>query len=101
MMLELTVFYSNGIDGLSGYSSRWVLPRTLAVNTGPNQQFRVDLLAPTAAADSMAERDILATIFETTPDDPARWDPLRSVTTSRRGRGRRSGSAWPRHSTRA
>ena len=75
MMLELTLFYSNGIDGLSGYSSRFVSPRTLAINSGPNQQFRVDLLAATAAADSMAEADILATVFETRPDDPARRGP--------------------------
>ena len=75
MMLELTVFYSNGIDGLSGYSSRFVSPRTLAINAGPNQQFRVDLLAPTAAADSMAEADVRATVFETRPDAPARRGP--------------------------
>ena len=75
MMLELTIFYSNGIDGLSGYSSRFVSPRTLAINAGPNQQFRVDLLAPTAAADSMAEADVRATVFETRPDAPARRSP--------------------------
>jgi D-alanyl-D-alanine carboxypeptidase len=75
MMLELTVFYSDGIDGLSGYSSRFVSPRTLALNAGPNQQFRVDLLAPTAAADSMADADVRATVFETRPDAPARLGP--------------------------
>ena len=75
MMLELTVFYVNGIDGLSGYSSAFVAPRTLATNAGPNQQFRVDVLAPTAAADSMAEADIRATVFETRPDAPARRGP--------------------------
>jgi D-alanyl-D-alanine carboxypeptidase len=75
VMLELTVFYSNGLDGLSGYSSRFVSPRTLALNAGPNQQFRVDLLAPTAAADSMAEADLRATVFETRPDAPSRLGP--------------------------
>ena len=75
VMLELTVFYVNGIDGLSGYSSRFVAPRTLAINAGPNQQFRVDLLAPTAAADSMADADLRATVFETRPDAPARRGP--------------------------
>ena len=75
MMLELTIFYVNGIDGLSGYSSRFVAPRTLAINAGPNQQFRVDLLAPTAAADSMAAADIRGTIFETLSDAPARQGP--------------------------
>lgn len=75
MMLELVVFYSNGIDGLSGYSGRFFSPRTLAVNSGANQQFRVDLLAPTATADSMAEADIRATVFNTRPDDPAQLGP--------------------------
>ena len=75
VMLEVTVFYTNGIDGLSGYSSRFVVPRTLAINAGPNQQFRIDLLAPTAAPDSMADADIRATVFETGPDAPARRGP--------------------------
>jgi CubicO group peptidase (beta-lactamase class C family) len=75
MMLELTIFYTNGNDGLSGYSARFVSPRTLALNAGPNQQFRVDLLAPTAAADSMADADVRATVFETRPDAPARRGP--------------------------
>ena len=48
-LLEMTVFYINGFDGLSGYSNRFVTPRTLALNAGPNQQFRVDLLDPSAA----------------------------------------------------
>ena len=50
-------------------------PRTLAINAGPNQQFRVDVLAPTAAADSMADADLRATVFETRPDAPARRGP--------------------------
>jgi hypothetical protein len=65
----------SGTDGLSGYSAQFVTPRTLAINAGPNQQFRVDVLAPTAAADSMAEADIRATVFETRPDAPARRAP--------------------------
>jgi D-alanyl-D-alanine carboxypeptidase len=75
VMLELTVFYANGFDGLSGYSAPFVAPRSLTANAGPNQQFRVDLLAPTAAADSMAETDLRATLFETRPDAPARRGP--------------------------
>jgi CubicO group peptidase (beta-lactamase class C family) len=75
MMLELTVFYTNGTDGLSGYSAAFAAPRSLAINAGPNQQFRVDLLAPTAAADSMADADVRATVFETRPDAPARRGP--------------------------
>jgi D-alanyl-D-alanine carboxypeptidase len=75
VMLELTVFYVNGFDGLSGYSVPFVAPRSLTINAGPNQQFRVDLLAPTAAADSMADADVRATVFETRPDAPARRGP--------------------------
>jgi CubicO group peptidase (beta-lactamase class C family) len=75
LMLELTVFYVNGSDGLSGYSAPFVTPRSLAINAGPNQQFRVDLLAPTAAPDSMADVDVRATVFETRPDAPARRGP--------------------------
>jgi len=74
-MLELTVFYVNGFDGLSGYSVPFAAPRTLAINAGPNQQFRVDVLAPTAAPDSMADADLRATVFETRPDAPARRGP--------------------------
>ena len=75
VMLELTVFYVNGTDGLSGYNVPFATPRTLAINAGPNQQFRVDVLAATAAADSMADADLRATVFETRPDAPARRGP--------------------------
>ena len=74
-LLELTVFYANGFDGLSGYSNWFVTPRTLALNAGPNQQFRVDLLSPTSAVDSMADADIRATVFETQPGSPTRRSP--------------------------
>ena len=75
MMLELTVFYVNGIDGLSGYSSAFAVPGRLAINAGPNQQFRIDIVAPTAAADSMEDADLHGTVFETGPDAPARRGP--------------------------
>jgi D-alanyl-D-alanine carboxypeptidase len=75
MMLELTVFYVNGIDGLSGYSSPFLAPAKLAVNAGPNQQFRVDVLAPAAPVDSMADTDLRATVFVTALDAPARRGP--------------------------
>jgi hypothetical protein len=60
---------------MSGYSAPFVTPRTLAINAGPNQQFRVDVLAPTAAADSMADADVRATVFDVRPSDPARRAP--------------------------
>jgi D-alanyl-D-alanine carboxypeptidase len=75
MMLELTVFYTSATDGLSGYSVPFSAPRTLALNAGANQQFRVDILAPTAAADSMTEADLRATVFETRRDAPGRLAP--------------------------
>jgi len=68
-VLEMSVFYRHGPDGLSGYSSRFVAAQTLAINRGPNQQFRIDLLSTSAAADSMLDSDILATVFVTKPDD--------------------------------
>ena len=63
----MTVFYTNGFDGLSGYSNRFVTPRTLALNAGPNQQFRVDLLAPLPPLTRWRMTDIRATVFETQP----------------------------------
>jgi CubicO group peptidase (beta-lactamase class C family) len=74
-MLQLTVFYVNGVDGLSGYSSAFASPKTLAVNTGPNQQFRIDLVATSVPIESMADGDVLATIFQTSPGDPTRKPP--------------------------
>lgn len=75
MMLELSVFYVNGIDGLSGYSGPFIAPGRLALDAGPNQQFRIDILSPTAAADSMDAADVRATVFQTAPDAPARRGP--------------------------
>ena len=37
--------------------------------------FRIDILAPTAAADSMEDADLRGTVFETGPDAPARRGP--------------------------
>ena len=74
-MLELTVFYVNGIDGLSGYSGPFIAPGRLAIDAGPNQQFRIDILSSTATADSMAAADIRGTVFVTAPDAPARRGP--------------------------
>jgi hypothetical protein len=76
--LEMKVFYVNGMDGLSGYTSTFMSPKTLSLGE-PNQQFRVDLVAPGAAVDSAADGDILATIFQTSPGDKPRSVP-KSVT---------------------
>jgi D-alanyl-D-alanine carboxypeptidase len=75
LMLEVTVFYVNSIDGLSGYSSPFTAPGRLVPSGGPNQQFRIDILGPSAAADSMADADIRGTVFVTGSDAPARRGP--------------------------
>ena len=66
--LHLTVFYA----GVGGFSS----PQTLAYDdAGANQQFRIDIVAPAAPIDSVAQRDVLANIFATSADDPDRREP--------------------------
>jgi hypothetical protein len=40
-----------------------------------NQQFRIDLVAPSAPIDSVAHRDVLVNIFATAPGDPDRREP--------------------------
>ena len=66
--LQLTVFYA----GTGPFSS----PTTLAYDTPEaNQQFRIDLVGPSAPIDSVAKGDVLANIFHTSPDDPARRQP--------------------------
>jgi CubicO group peptidase (beta-lactamase class C family) len=68
LMLKLSVFYS----GFGGFSS----PATLAHDTPEaNQQFRIDLLDPSAPIDSVARGDVLANVFQTSPGDPGRREP--------------------------
>jgi CubicO group peptidase (beta-lactamase class C family) len=60
--LHLTVFYA-GVGGLRS-------PHTLAHDEPQaNQQFRIDLVAPSAAIDSVAQRDVLVNVFATSPSD--------------------------------
>jgi hypothetical protein len=42
---------------------------------GPNQQIRIDLVAPSAPLDSVAEEHVVASIFRTSPGDPRRLPP--------------------------
>jgi CubicO group peptidase (beta-lactamase class C family) len=66
--LHLTVFYAN--------HGRLSSPPTLAYDEPhANQQFRIDLLAPSAPIDSVAHGDVLAGIFATAPGDPDRREP--------------------------
>jgi D-alanyl-D-alanine carboxypeptidase len=66
--LQLTVFYT----GSGPFSS----PATLAYDTPEaNQQFRIDLVRPSAPIDSVARGDVLANVFRTSPGDPTRRQP--------------------------
>ena len=66
--LQLSVFYA-GTGPLSS-------PASLAHDTPEaNQQFRIDLLRPSAPIDSVAKEDVLVNVFHTSPGDPARRQP--------------------------
>jgi hypothetical protein len=66
--LQLTVFYA----GTGPFSS----PATLAHDAPQaNQQFRIDLVGPSAPIDSVAKGHVLANVFRTSPGDPARRQP--------------------------
>jgi D-alanyl-D-alanine carboxypeptidase len=66
--LQASVFYT----GSGPFSS----PATLAYDTPEaNQQFRIDLLRPSAPIDSVAKGDVLVNVFRTSPGDPARRQP--------------------------
>jgi D-alanyl-D-alanine carboxypeptidase len=66
--LQVSVFYT----GTAPFSS----PPTLAHDTpGANQQFRIDLVGPSAPIDSLAKGDVLVNVFHTAPGDPVRRQP--------------------------
>jgi CubicO group peptidase (beta-lactamase class C family) len=66
--LHLSVYYA----GVGGFSS----PQTLAYDgPGANEQFRIDLVAPSAPIDSVAQRDVLEKVFATSAGDPNRREP--------------------------
>jgi hypothetical protein len=66
--LQLTVFYA----GTGPFSS----PPTLAYDAPQaNQQFRIDLVGPSAPIDSVAKSDVLVNLFHTSPGDPAHRQP--------------------------
>ena len=68
LMLHLSVFYA----GVGGFTR----PQSLAYDgPGANQQFRIDLVAPSAPIDSVARRDVLVNVFATSPRDPERREP--------------------------
>ena len=64
--LHLTVFYVN-----TGDFAR--LPTDGAI--GNDQQYRIDLVAPSAPLTSLAKGQLLANIYHTSPGDPSRLQP--------------------------
>lgn len=69
--LHLTVFYAT--DALAGGFST---PQPLAYDDPEsNQQFRIDLVAPSAPIDSVAHDDVLMNVYKTRPEDPHRREP--------------------------
>jgi CubicO group peptidase (beta-lactamase class C family) len=68
--IHLTVFYI----GEAPFST----PDTLAFESPePNQQFRIDLIDPTAPIDSVADGDVLVNVFRTSPADPTSLEPTK------------------------
>jgi D-alanyl-D-alanine carboxypeptidase len=66
--LQVSVFYA----GTAPFSS----PPTLAHDVPEaNEQFRIDLLGPSAPIDSVAKDDVLVNVFHTSPSDPVRRQP--------------------------
>jgi CubicO group peptidase (beta-lactamase class C family) len=66
--LHLTVFYA----GTAPLSS----PNSLAHDTPQaNEQFRIDLVGPSAPIDSVAKGDVLVNVFHTSPGDPVHRQP--------------------------
>ena len=65
--LRLTVFYVNG-GPLSS-------PNSLDYESGENQQYRIDIVAPSAPVDSLADPHVLANVFRTSPGDADRREP--------------------------
>jgi hypothetical protein len=69
--LRLTLFYDNYVG------AEFSAPRTLELFDGrrPNQQFRIDVMDPSAPIDAMSGRAVLATVFRTAAGDPAQIGP--------------------------
>jgi hypothetical protein len=68
--LRLTLFYDNVVVG------KFSAPRTLRFDERrPNQQFRIDVIDPSAPITSMTSRAVLATVFRTAPGDPTQIAP--------------------------
>ena len=65
--LSFWLYYKN-------YSNRFVTPNTLLTNT-TNQQYRIDLVDPTAPITSVSPGDVLTMLFRTEVGDPLSMAP--------------------------
>jgi CubicO group peptidase (beta-lactamase class C family) len=66
--LHLTVFHAGAF--------RFSSPQTLAYDEPEdNQQFRIDLVAPSAPIDSVAQGDVLVNVFKTSTSEPYLLEP--------------------------
>jgi hypothetical protein len=72
--LTLEPYYTHSLSLLAYYGSAAPLvtpsPNTLSFETVENQQYRIDVMKPTAPVDSVAAGDTLATVFATNNGDP-------------------------------
>ncbi len=67
-MLSLQVYYEN-------QGGTFATPPSLDYNVFPNQQYRVDIVRPSAPVDSVAPGDVLANVFQTNVGDPSSLAP--------------------------
>jgi hypothetical protein len=66
--LSLQVYYEN-------QAGVFATPPSLDYNVFPNQQYRIDIVRPSAPVDSVAPGDVLATVFRTNVGDPTSLPP--------------------------
>ena len=67
--LSLTAYYRNP-------AGAFATPPSLRETTSPNQQYRIDVVKPSAPVDSLAPADVLLNAFKTNVGDPASRDPF-------------------------
>jgi hypothetical protein len=60
--LDFTVYYNNRASAFSA-------PATLDYTVSPNQQYRIDIMKPSAPVQSVVATDVLANVFQTKPGD--------------------------------
>ena len=70
-ILRMTVFYASPAGTGSVTRGRWPTH-----GTEHNEQFRVDLIRPSAPIDSVAKRDLLVNVFRTAPGDASLRHPI-------------------------